>query len=99
MKYSLRSLMIGITLFCVFLAWIGRVQYLKQCARFHSAKADEFSQSLLAKQYVDDGRPLSESSDQDARMRAHHLRLCHEYSRAAERPWVIVDESLPDHAP
>ena len=37
MKYSLRSLMVGITLFCVVLG--GRIEYLRRMAAFHTAEA------------------------------------------------------------
>ena len=37
MKYSLRSLMIGVTLFCVLLG--ARVEYLRRMAAFHAAEA------------------------------------------------------------
>jgi hypothetical protein len=40
MKYSLRSLMIGITLFCVLLG--GRIEYLRRKAAFHDREAVKF---------------------------------------------------------
>ena len=47
MKYNLRSLMIGVTLFCVLLgAWAGRIHYLRQMASYHEAKSKELLQQF-----------------------------------------------------
>jgi hypothetical protein len=40
MKYGLRSLMIGVTLFCVLLG--GRIEYLRRWAVFHEDRAYEW---------------------------------------------------------
>ena len=40
MKYSLRSLMIGVTLFCVLLG--ARIEYLRRHAVFHEKEADRY---------------------------------------------------------
>jgi hypothetical protein len=98
MKYSLRSLMIVITLVCVALgsvgAVIGRVTYLKQRARFQAQQAVTCEQQLLAESYSNSG-PLEKSADLTARRLAYHRRLHHEFTLAAERPWIAVDESEP----
>ena len=45
MKYSLRSLMIGITLICVLLRSVmGRVEYLRQWAVYHEREANLYSE-------------------------------------------------------
>jgi len=38
MKYSLRSLMVGMTLFCVLLG--GRIEYLRRMAQFHERESN-----------------------------------------------------------
>jgi|GEM_PF-3463764 hypothetical protein len=44
MKYSLRSLMIGITLICVVLGGVtGRIEYLRRWAVYHDKAAEEDS--------------------------------------------------------
>jgi hypothetical protein len=47
MKYSLRSLMIAVTLICVLLGgWMGRVEYLRQSAEFHIGEAQKHIEIL-----------------------------------------------------
>ena len=47
MKYSLRSLMIAVTLVCVLLgAWAGRIHYLRQMASYHEAKSKKLLQQF-----------------------------------------------------
>ena len=96
MKYSLRSLMIVVTLACVLFAGlgsvIGRIAYLKQRARFHSQQATELERQLFAENYSKTD-PLTESADRTARRLAYHRSMHHEFTRAAERPWTGVDES------
>ena len=56
MKYSLRSLMVGITLFCVLLG--GRVEYLRRMAVYHERESNtavelipQIHHSIRAEQY------------------------------------------------
>jgi hypothetical protein len=43
MKYSLRSLMIAVTLACVVLGGVtGRIEYLRQRAVFHDREKDRY---------------------------------------------------------
>jgi hypothetical protein len=44
MKYSLRSLMIGITLGCIVLA--GRIEYLRRWASYHEREADKIANCI-----------------------------------------------------
>ena len=78
MKYSLRSLMIGLTLFCVLLG--GRIEYLRRWAVFHEkevARGQQNGQQILA----------------DGRSQFLHKLLASDYRRAMTRPWTVVDES------
>jgi hypothetical protein len=97
MKYSLRSLMVGVTLVCVLFGGvgsvIGRVAYLKQRASYHAQKASACEQQLFADSYSSAGL-LLESAD-TARRLAYHRRMHHEFTHAAGRPWTAVDESAP----
>jgi hypothetical protein len=98
MKYSLRSLMIVVTLVCVALggvgAVIGRVTYLKQRARFHAQQAVVFEKQLLAESYSHSSS-VGKLEVLTARRLAYHRRMHHEFTLAAERPWIAVDESEP----
>jgi hypothetical protein len=61
MKYSLRGLMIGVTLICVVLGGLmGRIEYLRRWAAFHDSRqrnarnlVDEFHHFEMAEQYRD----------------------------------------------
>jgi hypothetical protein len=97
MKYSLRSLMIGITLLCVLLG--GRIEYLRRMASFHEREANCYIQSFasanerVALAAVRDS-VLSDEYDpfyaNDTLYR--HSYLAQEYRRAVYRPWTIVNE-------
>jgi hypothetical protein len=95
MKYSLRSLMIVVTLVCVLL---GRIAYLRQCAEFHRRNADRCAlefQTIYgihpheSFKMLGVHHPLIES-----KFRAHE-QLAREYDAAIYRPWTIVDAPLP----
>jgi hypothetical protein len=83
MKYSLRSLMIGITLFCVVLG--GRIEYLRRTAEFykHQRRA-RLSEYQARGEYV-----LAMSDDELVNLMVLEVR----YRRAVYRPWTIVDDS------
>jgi hypothetical protein len=94
MKYSLRSLMIVVTLICVALGLIGaRVAYLRRWAAFHKDKAEECLATINAT-YGEDGRePDDEYHVLVALMMRHTaFSAIYEYS-AYHRPWAITDES------
>ena len=50
MKYSLRSLMIGVTLFCVLLG--ARVEYLRRWATYHECETEKYARSIELEQHL-----------------------------------------------
>lgn len=93
MKYSLRRLMIGITLLCVVLGLIGaRIGYLRQWAAFHKDKAEECLAKLNV--YGENGRePDDEYHVLVAKMMRHTtFSVRYEYA-AYHCPWTVTDES------
>lgn len=50
MKYSLRSLMIGITLFCVLLG--GRIEYLRRWATYHECETEKYARAIELEQHL-----------------------------------------------
>ena len=87
MKYSLRSLMIVVTLICVIVG--GRVEYLRRQAAYHEREADRLAQLK---------RPTEGEyivwSGQDWAVYARHRRLANEYRTALSRPWRSVDTQM-----
>ena len=81
MKYSLRSLMIGITLFCVLLG--GRVEFLRRGAVYHEIAAANYRDT----QGIDLGVNILKIW--------HHEQLAKDYRNAILRPWTLVDERPP----
>jgi hypothetical protein len=106
MKYSLRSLMIVVTLVAVLLGiWTARVNYLRRMAEYHQGMFSE-----LMKRYADENNlSLEEKEDSISIMDERsfmypdtgiwkeaflHRRIAKEYLRASRHPWTCVDESL-----
>ncbi len=96
MKYSLRSLMIGITLFCVLLG--ARIEYLRRWAVYHEAEAELLANERaaaigLSRQEFDEiasTRPPIQKTD--IWIVLNHRRLSEEYRAAMIRPWQTVVE-------
>ncbi|MGI8982419.1 MAG: hypothetical protein ACR2FY_24570 [Pirellulaceae bacterium] len=83
MKYSLRSLMIEVTLVCVLLG--GRIEYLRRWAEFHERAADS-------------GRAWNSALIEGANAKGYRLLndvKAEEYRAAMWRPWTIVEEPNP----
>ena len=80
MKNSLRSLMIGVTLFCVVLG--GRIEYLRRRAECYERKLDDDIAWHSAKI---EGTDWSFFSEVQAT----------KYRAAMWRPWTIVEEPTP----
>jgi len=80
MKYSLRSLMIGITLFCVVLG--GRIEYLRRMAAYHASEEARI-------------RGMMDGTESDLSPVLRHHALAKQYARAVLRPWTIVREPFP----
>ena len=97
MKYSLRSLMIGLTLFCVLLG--GRIEYLRRMAVFHEQEA---SRHALEWEKVAGWNPahppladfelLGVSLEHLEQFDAHQ-RLARYYRTATYRPWQVSPPS------
>ena len=90
MKYSLRSLMIAVTLICMVLGAVaGKIEYLRRCAVYHEREADRLAQ----KKRPAEGEYIVWSG-QDWAVYAHHRRLAREYRAALSRPWESVDSQM-----
>ena len=77
MKYSLRSLMIVVTLACVVMGSVmGRIEYLRRWAVFHETEAERCRQG-----------------EEDLHGSFRHSALGVQYRYAATHPWIIVNES------
>ena len=105
MKYSLRSLMIGITLFCVVLGSVmGRVEYLRRWAAFHGREEGELASRLKESSEpmlgVDgtltakDGTSLADIVRMSAELN-YHQKMQRRYSTAVYRPWTLVHDDRP----
>ena len=84
MKYSLRTLMIVVTLVCVVLGGVvvGRMEYLRQMAAFH---LDESIRLIHTKHaWWGDAIP-------DATAAIQHGDLSFRFHKAASHPWMFVD--------
>ena len=94
MKYSLRSLMVAVTLVCVALGSVmGRIEYLRRWAAFHeSERAKHLVQwrqesASLEKGF---GSPALEAREREIYFR--HKLLAIQYRMATYRPWTTVKE-------
>jgi hypothetical protein len=109
MKYSLRSLMIVVTLVCVVLGVVGRIEYLKRKAEFHKQERTrffmeslQFSPTIPEKQrgYLFSIQVvLSDDAEKESwrlfTLARYHQIVSERYQQAVWRPWTIVDESPP----
>jgi hypothetical protein len=101
MKYSLRSLMIVVTLVCVVFG--GRVEYLRRWAVFHETEAEQLATELAttmgwSRQSFDEiisTRPPIQKCDMW--MVLNHRKLGEEYRAAMIRPWkTVIERDSPD---
>ena len=91
MKYSLRSLMIVVTLACVAAAYAGNVAYYQKQAAFHEREVDALMVRLCPT-----GPSVYTSSEEirrDLKLRNYHGRLMDAYRNAAWKPWVVIREA------
>ena len=80
MKFSLRSLMMVVTLVCVALGVLGgRIEYLRGRAVFYEEEARRYT------------RP--ETDFATSQMRYSHTEIARDFRSAMTRPWTSVDES------
>ena len=91
MKYSLRSLMIVVTLTAVVIG--GRIEYLRRWAVFHEWEAVTIRHEVNLKS-VDFDFLIWDC--QDSRMHEYHERLAEECRAAQWRPWTIVSDQMTD---
>jgi hypothetical protein len=92
MKYTLRSLMIVVTLVCVLLG--GRIEYLRQMANFHAKEADSCDLARKRLRPLPFNKRVVPSTVLGAQQDAHK-RLADEYSAAISRPWSIIRAPQP----
>lgn len=85
MRYSLRSLMIVVTLVALVL---GRIVYLRQRADYHN---QQWHLEEKAGKWGLEGAEGREARAEEMR----HMLLIVRFRRAVYRPWTIVDESPP----
>ncbi|MBC7855549.1 MAG: hypothetical protein IAF94_19135 [Pirellulaceae bacterium] len=88
MKYSLRSLMIVVTLVAVVLG--GRLEYIRRQIAFHRREAASAHAAVAEKEYL----PIAAAMEHWTKA-AHHERVADAYERTRFRPWTLVDESAP----
>jgi len=91
MRYSLRSLMIVVTLASVASAYAGNAIYCHKQATFHEREVDSLMVRLCPT-----GPSVYTNSEEirhDLKLRRHHGRLLDAYRNAVWQPWVIVRET------
>jgi hypothetical protein len=86
MKYSLRSLMIVVTLAAVLLG--ARLEYIRRQIAFHRREAESAHAAVAAKEH----QPIAAGLE-DWKKAAHHEQVANAYERALLRPWTLVDDT------
>ena len=97
MKYSLRSLMIGITLVCVVLG--GRIEYLRRGAKYHEREAHRWAMKMKQETGYNPEVTLVGGIPRVphflySQLEAHD-RLAREYRAAVTHPWATIKSPLP----
>src|SRR4029078_4609801 len=96
MKYSLRSLMVVVTLFCVGLGL--RIEYLRQLAAFHEQEANRYAMQMKKETGWNPREPgfvpYRPPALLLAQVRAHEV-LAEEYRSAASCPWKAIASPPP----
>lgn len=102
MKYSLRSLIIGITLICVLLG--GRIEYLRRQADYHrreetiqTSKLREASDVVPERSSAQETHWAPKEDRYEDAIRLldcvfYHQEMQRRYEKAVLRPWTIVEE-------
>jgi hypothetical protein len=98
MKYSLRTLMIFVTLICVVFG--GRVEYLRRMAAWHEQEARRFDlkmiESLIHKTEEAEKRDSQmmgfgiDTGGDDARASRFHEDMAMQFRKGMSRPWSFV---------
>jgi hypothetical protein len=106
MKYSLRSLMIVVTLICVIVG--GRIEYLRRMAAWHEQEARRFDLKMIETVvHQVEGREKRETGSQmmtfhleldgdEARASRYHETMAVQFRNGLLRPWspVVVPPGL-----
>lgn len=96
MKYSLRSLMIVVTLICVVLgSVVGRVEHLRRCAAYHQREAKRFDDNAMRNFEKNANSLISGSpgfSLRDARGGNYHSEMAKTFRQASYQPWMPFSE-------
>jgi hypothetical protein len=99
MKYSLRSLMIVVTLVCVVVG--GRIEYLRRMSAFHNLE-EKTQLSRLAEVGIEMPKGIKifvarEGLDSDFDFACdkilYHRQMQQRFDDAVFHPWILVDES------
>src|SRR5262245_32121855 len=92
MKFSLRSLMIVVTLLCVVIG--GRMEYLRRMADFHERESLRFGEKLkaeFARYKTENGGNLVDAPVLPGRLEAranyYHAEMARAFRQAIYRPW------------
>jgi hypothetical protein len=97
MKYSLRSLMVMVTLVCVVLG--GRIEYLRRMASLHERKARHYAEECNRKieKYAAETKDLlicgiGFPGIEESRAEYYHEEMAVAFRRAVYRPWIPFAE-------
>ena len=93
MKYSLRSLMIFVTLVAAVAAYAGNVVYRQKQAAFHKREAAVISERLCNTGPLVYTYPDLKSRGRDHDLALHHADLAEAYRKTAWQPWLAVRET------
>jgi hypothetical protein len=108
-KYSLRSLLIVVTLTCVLLG--GRIEYLRRRATYHEGETARHAERVensggrlsfmlqVHNTHDSGGSEVGCFVNEDHRLYVHHQNLAADYRRAAFRPWTVVKEPHVENFP
>jgi hypothetical protein len=98
MKYSLRSLMIVVTLVAVVAAFVGRASYLERQAVAHEREYEAIFEKICPPEDI-----KGTNTRQYMKIMKHHRLLADAYRKSIWRPWLVVREtpapSLPKPFP
>ena len=94
MQFSLKSLFLFLTIFCVGTRVVSRVVDLKQKAEAQHRQSEEFIE--LARRFLPEDRANRKYCLDRA---FYHLALATDYDWAIFHPWLPVNESSPPAAP
>ena len=86
-RFSLRTLLIGVTLFAVLLGL--RLEYIRRQMAFNRREAAAAHAAVPAREHQPIGMGL-----EDWAKAARHEQVADAYERALLRPWMLVDDTM-----